>query len=172
MNQTPTKAMHGKTSYEAAFGKKPDLSEVEEWGEKVWVRIEGGNKLGGRVREGQWMGISENSKGIPVYWPDKKTALTERNIYYDKQTCQPLVSKRRSGMALSKQSLTYLYPITQHHLSLITLQQSKPLLTILNPLKPHPRLRQANPKLKILKLGQNKLENLSNMSEICYQVKL
>ena len=57
MNQTPTKAMHGKTPYEAASGKKPNLSEVWEWREKIWVRIKGGNELGGRVREKQWIGI-------------------------------------------------------------------------------------------------------------------
>ena len=38
--------------FEAAFGKKPDLKKVCEWGEKVYVRVEGGTKLGGRVREG------------------------------------------------------------------------------------------------------------------------
>ena len=84
MNRTPTKAVEGKTPFEAAFGKKPDLGEVREWGEKVWVRLEEGNKLGGRVREGRWMGVAEDSKGIRVYWPDKKTVTTERNIYYDK----------------------------------------------------------------------------------------
>ena len=45
MNCTSTKAVAGKTPYEAAFGKKPDLSQVHEWGEKVWVRIEGGESL-------------------------------------------------------------------------------------------------------------------------------
>jgi hypothetical protein len=40
--------------------------------------------LGGRVKEGRWMGISEDSKGVRVYWPDKKTVTTERNIYFDK----------------------------------------------------------------------------------------
>ena len=77
-------AVIGMTPYEAAFGKKPDLSDVREWGDKVWVRLEvKGNKLGGRVREGQWMGISDKSKGICVYWPDKKTVLIKRNVYFD-----------------------------------------------------------------------------------------
>ena len=78
------KAVSGKTPYEAAFGKKPDLSDVREWGDKVWVWIEGGDKLGGRVREGRWMGVSDESKGVRVYWPDKKTISTERNVYFDK----------------------------------------------------------------------------------------
>ena len=65
------------TPYKAAFGKKPDLSQVREWGEKVWVNVEKGNKLGGRVREGRWMGVSDESKGVRVYWPDTKTVSTE-----------------------------------------------------------------------------------------------
>lgn len=84
MNRTPTKAVAGMTPYEAAFGKKPDLSNVREWGEKVWVRIEGGTKLGGRVREGRWLGIDERSNGCRVYWPDKRTVTTERNVHFDK----------------------------------------------------------------------------------------
>ena len=51
------------TPFEAAFGKKPDLKKVCEWGEKVYVRIEAGTKLGGRVREGRWLGIDNESKG-------------------------------------------------------------------------------------------------------------
>src|SRR6202044_3154905 len=84
MNQTSTKAVKGKTPYEAAFGRKPNLKDVQEWGEKVWVRIEGGDKLGGRVREGRWMGVDEQSKGMQVYWPDKMTIGIEQNVYYDK----------------------------------------------------------------------------------------
>jgi len=52
LNRMTTKAVEGMTPYEVAFGKKPNLKGLREWGEKVWVRIEGGNKLGGRVREG------------------------------------------------------------------------------------------------------------------------
>jgi len=84
MNRTSTKAVKGKTPYEAAFGKKLDLHEVREWGERVWVCIEGGNKLGGHVCEGRWMGIDEKLKGVHVYWPDKWTISIERNVYVDK----------------------------------------------------------------------------------------
>ena len=37
MNRTSTKAVKGMTPYKAAFGKKPNLSKVREWGERVWV---------------------------------------------------------------------------------------------------------------------------------------
>ena len=83
LNRTTTKAVEGMTPFEAAFRKKPNLKGLREWGEKVWVRIEGGNKLGGRVREGRWLGVDEKSKGVRVYWPDTKTVTIERNTYYD-----------------------------------------------------------------------------------------
>ncbi len=86
LNRTTTKAINGMTPYEATFGKKPNLSGVREWGDKVWVRVEAGDKLGGRVKEGRWMGIDEQSKGARVYWPDKHNVTIERNIYYD-ETC-------------------------------------------------------------------------------------
>jgi hypothetical protein len=84
MNRTSTKAVEGMTPYEAAFGRRPDLSEVRDWGERVWVRVEGGDKLGGRVREGRWMGLDGKSKGVRIYWPDTRTVGIERNVYVDK----------------------------------------------------------------------------------------
>jgi len=86
LNHTTTKAVDGMTPYEAAFGKKLNLSGVRGWGDKVWVRVEAGDKLGGRVKEGRWMGIDEQSKGVRVYWPDKRNVTVERNIYYN-ETC-------------------------------------------------------------------------------------
>jgi transposase InsO family protein len=37
MNRSSTKAVVGMTPYEAAFGRRSNLSEVHEWGECVWV---------------------------------------------------------------------------------------------------------------------------------------
>jgi len=71
------------TPYEAAFGKKPNLKGLREWGEKMWVRVEGGNKLGGRVQEGRWLGVDEQSKRVCVYWPDMKTITVKRNTYFN-----------------------------------------------------------------------------------------
>ena len=91
MNWTTTKALTNKTPYEAAFGKKPDLSEIQEWEDKVWVQIEGGDKLGGQVREGHWVGISDESKVVCVYWPDTKHITTKCNIYFDKTIMSSVV---------------------------------------------------------------------------------
>ena len=40
-------------------------------------------KLGGRVHEGKWLGVDEESKGIRVYLPDTKKITVKQNIYYD-----------------------------------------------------------------------------------------
>jgi len=37
MNRMSTKAIDGKTLFEAASGKKPDLRDIHKWGETVWV---------------------------------------------------------------------------------------------------------------------------------------
>jgi hypothetical protein len=43
-----TKAVEGMTPFEAAFGKKPNLKGLQEWGERVWVRV----RLGISWKEG------------------------------------------------------------------------------------------------------------------------
>ncbi|PPQ83525.1 hypothetical protein CVT26_004100 [Gymnopilus dilepis] len=93
--QDSTKALDGMTLYEAAFGKKPDLRGLREWGEKVWVRVEAGNKLGGRVREGRWTGVDERSKGVRIYWPETRSVSVERNVYYDESSTSRLEGEER-----------------------------------------------------------------------------
>jgi len=39
------------------------MSGIREWGKKCWIRVEKGNKLGGRVCEGRWVGVDDESKG-------------------------------------------------------------------------------------------------------------
>ena len=77
LNSTTTKAVDGMMPFEAAFGRKLNLKGVHEWGEMVYVRTEGGTKLGGRVKEGCWLGMDEESKGVQIYWPDSKMVMVE-----------------------------------------------------------------------------------------------
>ena len=71
------------TPFEVAFGIKPELKGVHEWGEKVYIRVEGGTKLGEQVREGRWLGLDDKLKGAQIYWPDTKNVTVEQNISYD-----------------------------------------------------------------------------------------
>ena len=84
--------------FEAAFGKKPDLKGVREWGEKTYVRVEGGTKLGGPVKEGRWLGVNDESKGVRIYWPDTKLVTVERNIYYNNLSARHLEEEMEIGL--------------------------------------------------------------------------
>ena len=65
LNWTMTKAVEGMMPYKAVFGKKPNLGDLHEWGEKVYMRLENkGLKLAKRVHEGCWLGVDKESKGI------------------------------------------------------------------------------------------------------------
>ena len=101
LNQTTTKAVEGMTPFKATFGKKPDLRKVCGWGEKVFVRIEGGTKLGGRVCEGHWLGIDLKLKGTRVYWLDSKTVTVEQNIYYNNLPVS-LLEEEQEPLGLTK----------------------------------------------------------------------
>ena len=80
-NQTPTKVLNGLTPFEVAFGTKPDLSHVREWGSKVFVRVEGISKLSGCVETCRWMGIDDKSENACcVYWPAKQSVIVECNV--------------------------------------------------------------------------------------------
>jgi hypothetical protein len=82
-NRTSTKAVpSGKTPYELVTGKKPNLSQLHEWGCSVWVHDITGSKLDGRAKEGRWVGFDEQSKGSRVYWPEKRTVTVERSVVF------------------------------------------------------------------------------------------
>jgi hypothetical protein len=83
LNRTTTKAVANMTPFEAVFNKKRNLRDVREFGERVWVQVEKGDKLSSHVREGHWLGVDEQSKGVRVWWPNTRTITVERNCYYD-----------------------------------------------------------------------------------------
>lgn len=62
-NRTSTRTLDHMTPYEALTGNKPNLSNLHEWGTKVWVHDD------------------TNSKRI--YWPGRRTISVERNIKFD-----------------------------------------------------------------------------------------
>ena len=80
-NRTPTKVLGGLTPYEVAFGKRPNLSNVREWGSNVYVWVEGKSKLHGRVEQCKWMGIDDKSpNAYRVYWPRKRSVTIKHNV--------------------------------------------------------------------------------------------
>ncbi|KAJ2970742.1 hypothetical protein NUW54_g12664 [Trametes sanguinea] len=62
-NRTSTKALGGRTPFEAATGSPPDLRGVPIWGSKVWVHSTSDGKLGERAKCGRWVGFDAQSQG-------------------------------------------------------------------------------------------------------------
>jgi len=118
LNRTTTKAVEGMTPFEAAFGKKPDLKGVREWGEKVYVWIEGGTKLGGRVKEGHWLGMDDESKGTRIYWPDSKTVMVERNIYFNNLLASRFEEEQAVGFVKTNANLPAEVPTNEENLDI------------------------------------------------------
>jgi len=48
--------------FELMFNKKPDMTNLPEWGVKVWVIKEGQGKLKVKANEGRWVGYSRQSR--------------------------------------------------------------------------------------------------------------
>ena len=72
------------TSYEALAGHKPNLSNLHEWGTKVWVHNTTNSKLEGQSNIGHWVGYDEKSTHAHrIYWPGRRTISVERNIKFD-----------------------------------------------------------------------------------------
>jgi hypothetical protein len=74
----------GKTPHESSTGNKPDLSNLIEWGSRVWVKVLGVKKLEPRAVEGVFVGYDDESKGYRIYWPGKRIVSIERDVYYNK----------------------------------------------------------------------------------------
>ena len=69
-NHTSTCALNNMTPYKALTGHKPNLSNLHEWGTKVWVHDATNSKLEGRSNIGRWVGYDEESTHAhQIYWP-------------------------------------------------------------------------------------------------------
>ena len=73
-NCTSMCALNGKTLYELVHGMRPDLTDLLEWGARVFILKEYQGKIDPKADEGRWVGCSYESKGHRVYWPGKCTS--------------------------------------------------------------------------------------------------
>jgi transposase InsO family protein len=80
-NRTATRALDGRTPYEALHGELPDLSQLWRWGCSVLTHHKPKDKLAGRAREGRWIGFDTDSHAHRIYWPGTRTVTTERDVY-------------------------------------------------------------------------------------------
>lgn len=67
-NQSPTKALKGRTPYEIVYDIPPNLKDVPIWGQDVWVHDKKSGKVGVRAQKGRWVGYDLNSNGHRIYF--------------------------------------------------------------------------------------------------------
>ena len=81
-NRTATRALDGKTPFEALFGKPPELMSLRTWGCPVWVHSPGGSKLDPRFKEAKWPGFDVDARAHRIYWPNTGKVSVERDVYF------------------------------------------------------------------------------------------
>ena len=81
-NRTWTRALDNTTPFEVLTSSKPDISNLQVWGQKVWVHDQNGTKLNGRAKKGYWVGVDDESRAHRIYWPEKRSVTVERSIKF------------------------------------------------------------------------------------------
>jgi hypothetical protein len=84
-NRMHTRALPDKTPYEMIHHEKPNLKDIHTWGIEVYVKINQGDKLAACAKRAWWIGISDQSHGHYIYWPDSQKVSIERNIVFDSE---------------------------------------------------------------------------------------
>src|SRR6202789_919524 len=84
-NRSLTHALKdNKVPDEVFWGKKPDISHLEEFGKKCWVlqQNEKISKLDPKSKEFIFVGIGDGTKGYRYYSPKTHQTLTSRNVIF------------------------------------------------------------------------------------------
>jgi hypothetical protein len=137
-----TAATPGLTPHEQATNKKPNLVNLPEWGQVVWVKTNPQSKLDTRAEELHWVGFNENTKdGHWIYWLKKSIVTVEHNVKFafDAKTVNVLVEGEHKPVAAC--NMLPIVPIVPTQLSA---QPPAPTPALSKPtvLRTHPRSPQ------------------------------
>ncbi len=82
INRSPTRALPDKTPFEAFWGRKPDVSHLQEFGTDCWVLRQDTqlHKLARKSKPCKFVGFSEESRAYRYYNPATRQVLTSRNV--------------------------------------------------------------------------------------------
>ncbi|KAL4354255.1 hypothetical protein GQ457_06G039790 [Hibiscus cannabinus] len=88
LNRLPTKALEGKTPFEAWFDATPSIGHLRVFGCVCYMHVPEvkRDKLDERATVGVFMGYSSNSKGYRVYDLKTKKILVGRNLKFDEDS--------------------------------------------------------------------------------------
>jgi hypothetical protein len=84
LNRSPTKALNGRTSYEAWHGRKPAVSHLWVFGCLAFGKELGHiGKLDDRSTPGVFIGYAEGSKTYHILDPGTQRVHTTRDVVFD-----------------------------------------------------------------------------------------
>ena len=84
-NISPTSALDGDiTPDEAFWHRKPNVSNIQEFGAKIWVLQQDGkvHKLQAKARQHRFVGLSERSRAYRYFNVGNRTIQTSRNVIF------------------------------------------------------------------------------------------
>ncbi|KIY53523.1 hypothetical protein FISHEDRAFT_68876 [Fistulina hepatica ATCC 64428] len=82
------------TPHEKANHEKPDIGWLRPWGAKVWIKKNKDQLMGkfnSRAKEGHFVGIGEESKGIRVWYPGTHRIVIEHDFRWSAVETEPVV---------------------------------------------------------------------------------
>ncbi|BAF27802.2 Os11g0199800 [Oryza sativa Japonica Group] len=84
LNRSPTKALDGRTPYEAWHGRKPGVSHLRVFGCLAFVKELGPiSKLDDRSTPGVFIGYAEGSKAYRILDPETQRVRTAHDVVFD-----------------------------------------------------------------------------------------
>ena len=69
--------------YERLYGQKPNLSNLPEWGQNVWVYNPKGSKLDAQAKQAHWIGFdADSTHAHRVYWVGLNKVTVKCNVKF------------------------------------------------------------------------------------------
>lgn len=79
-NRLPHSALPNSTPFAEVHKHAPDLRGLKEFGSTIYVKDMDASKIDVQSKEGRFMGYDAASKGVRVYWPEKRSITVEREV--------------------------------------------------------------------------------------------
>ena len=95
-NRSPTKALQGKTPFEAWYRKKPNVEHLKVFGCKAYAHIpkDERHKFDSKARKCVLLGYDDFTKGYRLYDNENKKIVYSRDVRFDEQSDDTTVESK------------------------------------------------------------------------------
>jgi hypothetical protein len=83
INRLPSRAINGKIPLQCLTGRKPDLSQLHIFGQRVCVGLEPRPALGPQSEDGIYIGCAEDTIGHIIWIPARRNTTVSRNVQFE-----------------------------------------------------------------------------------------